>query len=272
MRDLDYALLNALKCMSGESDETKEKHVSTVDDINQYSTDVEILDYVVVFVCSRIKSVMNFALKGGYVLMKIIPGKARYSHDIDFSISSGEQYEIVKEVLNQLGTNLQSKEIIDSYEVKDTISPTSSGGIKLVRNSSDKKNLGIDVGWHDLSYGIQSWDIFDEDYNRFTVERMLSDKISAIYSRKRFRRAKDLYDVYIITNSCNVDIETLRKFLDRQGIDWGSSPFQDTVVDEYAKSYDKLDISTCDSKVVDKPEFEVCMRKLRQLVNNIRGE
>lgn len=272
MNDLDYTLLNAIKCISEESDETKDECAAPIDDVNQDTTDIDILDYIAVFVCSRIESVTNFELKGGYVLMKIIPGKARYSHDVDFSISSDEQYEIVKEVLNQLGTDLQSKGVIDSYEVKDTISPTSSGGMKLIRNDSNKKNLGIDIGWHDLSYGIQAWNIFDGDYNRFTVERMLSDKICAIYSRNRFRRAKDLYDVYIITSSCDVNTDTLRRFLDKRGIDWNSSPFKDAVIAEYAESYNKLNISTCNSKVVDKPEFGVCMRKLRWLVNNIRGE
>lgn len=270
MNELDYSLLDAIKCMGGESEETKTER-EDISSIGPDSTDIEILDYIIVFVCSRIKSVTSYAAKGGYVLMKIIPDLARYSHDIDLSISSGEQYELVKEVLHELGDILKSKDVISGYEIKETISPTSSGGIKLMREGN-KKDLGIDIGWHDLSYGIKSWNILNEDFERFTVERMLADKLSAIYSRKRFRRTKDLYDVHIITSSCTVDADKVREYLERRGIDWDASPFKDVVIKEYARGYDKLDITSCNGKLIDKPDFSVCMKSLARLVAAIRGE
>lgn len=269
MSDLDYTLLDALKNMSGGT--KKENQTDAGSTITSDSEDIEILDYIIVFLCSRIKSI-NVAFKGGYVLMKTLPGKARYSHDIDFSISSGEQYEIVKEVLNQLGNDLVCKNIISRFEIKDTITPTSSGGIKLIRDYQSKSDLGIDIGWHDLSYGVQSWSIFGNNLNKFTVERMLADKLSAIYSRKRFRRAKDLYDVYIITNSCNVNTDSLLEYVSKREVDWNASPFQDTVIEEYSKAYDKLMIKNCAGELIDKPTFGECMMSLSSLVKSLRGE
>lgn len=268
MDTLNYVLLEAMKKESLPKQEDLTEEIS-IERLSRDSSDIEILDYIIVFLCSRLKSV-RMAYKGGYVLMKIIPGKARYSHDIDFSIDNEEQYEIVKEVLFELGNSLVEQNIIDSFDVKDTITPTSSGGIKLHRADEKKVDLGIDIGWHDISFGIQSWSILGNDVERFTVERMLSDKLSAIYSKKRFRRAKDLYDVFIITNSCNINPDTLKEFIKRRGIDWDASPFRDNVLVEYSKAYAKLAIKSHIGASIEKPSFDECIIALEDLVRLVK--
>lgn len=264
---LDYSQLDFIKKMRGDNVSTPSTK-QEVKELTADSTDEEILDYIIVFVCQRLKSVKS-AFKGGYTLMKILPEVARLSHDIDFSISDVEQYELVKSVLHELGTALIGMNIISSYEVKEIITETSSGGIKLQRD--DKVNLGIDIGLHNLSYGIQSWDIFGQEVERFMVERMLADKISAIFSRKRFRRSKDLYDLYILTASCDVNIDILRECLNERSIDWNATPFDPIVQVEYAKAYNKLSIKNHLGAALPLPEFSECMLSLHDILMEVRS-
>lgn len=48
-------------------------------------------------------------------------------------------------------------------------------------SANGDKILGIDVGWHDIYFGTTSTDIKITSVNAFTVERMLSDKVTAIF-------------------------------------------------------------------------------------------
>lgn len=270
MYELNYDKLSSLKALDLMASKSECVEVS-LPDIDDNSSDMEVLDYIMIFVCTRLKSVKS-VFKGGYVLMKIMPDMARYSHDIDFSISEKEQYELVKQVLDELGSSLVSLKVIDSYEIKDTIEHNKSGGIKLHRSGFDKQDLGIDIGLHDLSFGIQEWNILGIDVEKFTVERMLSDKISAIFSKKRFRRTKDLYDFYILTSSCkNINIDKLREFLELREINWDTTPFDPIVLREYGKAYDKLNIKNHTGKILYKPEFSECMNILKEYVAVIRG-
>jgi len=44
--------------------------------------------------------------------------------------------------------------------------------------------MGVDIGLHPLNYGIVCWKVEDKVIVGFSVERMLSDKLSVIYSKK----------------------------------------------------------------------------------------
>ena len=265
MSELDYSLLDAIKAMCGEDVKNTAVHEEEYS-INSNSTDIEILDYIMLFICARARRYKNY-YKGGYTLMKLMPDYARYSHDIDFSISTEEEYKELIPVLTELGEDLLRKGIIIKYEVKPTIHPTISGGIELYRDNI--KKLGIDIGWHDTSYGMVDWEILGFTEKRFSVERMLSDKISAIYSRKRFRRSKDLYDVLILYNNFDINYTLLADCIDKRGtIDWANNPFREEVLVEYAKAYDKLVIGN--PLVIEKPSFRDCIHILSFIVNKLK--
>lgn len=227
------------------------------------SSKSEILDYIMYYLCTNIREVPN-AFKGGYVLTKIIPEYARATRDIDFSISDEKQYELVKEVMRNLISVLIKVGCIESGVVKETIQEHCSGGMTIYPVNANEKAMGIDVGLHDISYGIQSWNINGFDVNRFEVERMLSDKIKAIYSKKRFRRAKDLYDFFILTNCFDVDIKKWREYtLQNDGIDWESTPFREDRLIEYAKAYDTLQVTDVETGIQkSKPTFEQCINRI----------
>ena len=271
MANLNALLGAAKKAGIGKEEEVNIKISSDSIDISKDSTRIELLDYIMIFLCERIDLKMS-VFKGGYVLTKLIPDEARLTEDIDFSVSTEGQYKDIIPVLDELGKIFVDKGIITDYEIKPTIAPTSSGGIKMspVDGTSQIK---IDIGWHDLSWGVQKWGCFGFDNNRFEIERMLSDKISAIYSRKRFRRTKDLYDFYILTNNFDVKMSVLRKYVDMRGtIEWDRDPFREEVLSEYAKAYGVLKVETRDGVGITKPAFDVIIYRLRDFMNNYNND
>lgn len=232
----------------------------------------EILEYIMLYMCKNLGVVVN-AYKGGFMLTRLLPEYARLTHDIDFSISDKRQYEDVKTVLTNLGNILVAKGVFTSYELKEDIEERRSGGIKFV-DKNGIKDFGVDVGLHDLSYGTHPWTFKGFDINIFDFERMLSDKISAIYSVKRFRRAKDLYDFYIITSNYDIDLSKLRMYIEQRGtIEWDRDPFREEVVTQYRIAYEKLKVRNIDGEnmELEKPQFSLCLAQLERFMRGINN-
>lgn len=231
----------------------------------------EILDFIMLFLCRRIDLKWN-AFKGGFVLTKLLPEEARMTEDIDFSVSEDGQYYKLIPVLKELGEVLLNKGVIEGYEVKESIGERSTGGIHM-STSKESKDIKIDIGWHDLSWGVQKWDYEGFDCNRFEVERMLTDKISAVYSRKRFRRPKDIYDIYILLRNFDVDLNKLRSYVEKRGtIEWEADPFREEVYREYGKAYDRLNISSVTGENIFKPDFDRVMNLFKFFMSGFNSK
>lgn len=217
----------------------------------------EYLDYMVLELVREFGN--KLAFKGGYMLTKLMRNTARQTTDIDFSILSDDIYEQIKIKLWSICNHLQSTGVIDKYVIKDNIAHFMSGGADMYKNG--RKVLGVDVGWHDISYGtvIRSIDVCD--VNSFKVERMLADKITAILSRKRFRRPKDLYDLYCISECMEFDAKIVQEYIlkrtDGKGADWQNYPFNEKVLIEYEKAYNSLQLESIYSNVIlERPTFD----------------
>lgn len=151
---------------------------------------------------------------------------------------------------------------VGSYNIKEDIQERVSGGVDFY-SVDGRKVLGVDVGLHNISYGIQHYNLSFTEVDAFTIERMLSDKLIAIITRKRFRRTKDLYDFYAITNFFDVDLKKLSEFIElRGGAEWQNLPFNDDVLVQYKHAWDKLDLQSFNSNgIIDKPEFNDALRR-----------
>lgn len=226
------------------------------------SSSQDVLDFIVLSVIQRLNQ-EDLAFKGGYMLNQLMPEVSRMTQDVDFSIANGEQYEKVKLVLMDIGDYLKSKTLISSYKVKETISPASSGGIDFY-NESGQRVLGVDVGWHQLASGTKWYDLELGRIHAFSVERMLSDKVHAIFTPKRFRRTKDLYDVYYLLENFDVDYRKFKECIEARGnIDLLKNPFREDVLVQYAHAWKKLNIrSSVPSIDLKKPEFKLVIERL----------
>lgn len=217
----------------------------------------EKLDYMVLTLVREFGD--KLAFKGGYMLTKLIPNVARQSTDIDFSIDYDTLYYEMLSTLKSIGDHFVAEGYIERYEVKESIEPHKSGGADFYASTGEKV-LGIDVGWHPTNFGTMHTDIGIATVRHFTVERMVSDKFVAILTKKRFRRAKDLYDLYQIMQYYDLDLKLLRGCISARDhdapIEWDHYPFNEVVLHEYGKAYEKLRvISIYEKKDIRKPDF-----------------
>lgn len=216
----------------------------------------------------------KLAFKGGYMLTKIMTETARRTVDVDLSILSDEVYDDIRSRLEAICEKFLFEGVIDRYEVKPEVKPFMTGGADMYKNG--KKVMGVDVGWHDLSYGITVHRTPIGNLIGFEIERMLADKVSAILSRKRFRRPKDIYDVCMIMHSFSFNTDKIKLYINKReehsGVktEWGNFPFSETILREYGKAYDTLKInSVYKDRVLSKPDFRYAYDKFSTLVVNL---
>lgn len=142
----------------------------------------------------------------------------RYTQDVDMSITELSSYERVKQVLNAYGTKLQEAGTISKYLVKSEASERHSGGAKFYAPDGSVL-FSVDIGFHEKP--LRTVAIEMNDVGRVsitTVEQMLCDKLSALFSDRRQRRIKDLFDAWHILTTCSVDVNELILCLDQRGL------------------------------------------------------
>ena len=213
---------------------------------------------------------------GGYMLKKLIPDCARQTQDIDFSAQSSELYQSLINTMIAVGTRFVKAGIISNFKIRQTIVPHYSGGMDMY-SASGAKILGIDVSWSDTLLGTTKTIIDIGEVSAFEIERMLADKISAILSRKRFRRPKDIYDLYCITNCFDFSVIKVNTYLKMReiecGVDWDNFPFNDKILVEYNKAYQALRLdSIVRNRQLDKPLFNDVMTRFINIVKGLRRD
>ena len=272
MSDIDDMFKRALSTMSGSDvDSTIE---ATKSGLTASSSDIDILDYIAVRLCECLDT-KEMAFHGGYVLNKVLPkGMARGTVDVDVSILTEEYYSKVVEVLKSIGDTLVQDGVVASYKYKDVATEECSGGLDLYRLSSEKRKLGVDVGLRDVKRCVVPLTITsDVSAFRFSIERMLADKMNALHTDKRYRRTKDLYDFFVVTQCFDVDVEVLMSELtDYSKIDWSNSPMNPEIRDKYEMAYNKLRIYNGDDfKLVSSSgvQFKDAMSRVGDFISNI---
>lgn len=204
------------------------------------------------------------------MLNQLLGRNSRMTHDVDFSVDSVESYEVVKKILREIAQIFQQRGLIADYKIKESIASRSSGGIDFY-NESGAKVLGVDVGLHSLDWGITSYNFTIATIDGFSIERMLSDKIMAILSRKRFRRTKDIYDLWAITNQFDFDAKLVLEFINKRGdAEWQNIPFSDIILVEYEKAWEKLVLQTPDGYDLEKPEFPEVLHRFNSIAFTLK--
>lgn len=247
-----------------------DEDLDTLPPLSSHASETEMLDYMVL-VLSRFMS-CDAAFKGGYMLNQLLQGYSRMTHDVDFSIAMKGDYETVKMVLQKIALKFTEQGLISSFKIKEDIAEKMSGGIDMYAEDGHKV-LGVDVGLHNISYGVKHYDLVFTSIDGFTVERMLADKLIAITTKKRFRRTKDLYDFYAITNFFDVDMQKLSKYIEiRSGAEWDNIPFNDDIIVQYKRAWDKLElINSKTGNKIEKPGFDIVLGRYYALALAIKA-
>ncbi len=260
---LQISLNSMLECRIGENSEAT---ITSTKDYTEYLN--ECLDHIMITIVTELHS--KIVLKGGYLLEQLLPNTARQSQDVDFSIADSVLYPKLQEVLENIAEYFLQLGYIDKYNIKSTITETQSGGINMYKNVNGNciRILGVDIGLHPLNYGIATTVIKSIAVSTFSIERILADKLTAILSRTRFRRPKDLYDFYIITNAFDIDLKKLTEFLylrTKSEELWSPYPFNDDVLRQYKNAYDKLSITTINKTTIQKPDYSVVIARVSDI-------
>lgn len=253
----DYTLLEFME-EAWRDHAQEEQIVADNTELNPINKD---MDYMVLELVRQFGNSVVF--KGGYMLTKLMPECARQTTDIDFSIQSSELYQELISAMRAIGDKFVADGVISRYVIKDVIERRMSGGMDMYA-ADGSKVLGIDVGWHDVTFGTAKTSIDIGEVTAFTVERMLADKITAILSRKRFRRPKDLYDFYCLVSTFSFDTDLVNDFILKRtegvGADWDNYPFSEVVLREYSKAYKSLRLdSIVTNKPLERPDFDEVM-------------
>ncbi len=219
----------------------------------------------------------EFYLKGNILLNKIYPEMARTTNDLDFSIINKELYlQVLVPRLEKFGDKLIENSIeVDSFIIKE-ISDTKSGGI-MIKDYNDKTVYSIDVSLTKKTmYGFSEYKFSDIKLKASSIEKIIADKSITTLSKKRYRRIKDFYDLYIIMlNHSNYDLIKVKKLI----IDSiGEEEFYD-LINNYPFTYEemiklehawrKFIIKTRDPSY-NKPEFSEIIYYSSKIYDNLK--
>lgn len=140
-------------------------------------------------------------LVGNVLLNKVITKDARATKDLDMHIPRELDFGNIREYLELVRERLLDEDVISSYIVEDP-EEFHSGGIKCYAGSNNTATVSIDISMDDrMENRRHVYNINDVAFNGNSLEAIICDKCSASLSRKRFRGAKDFYDLYILHRS-----------------------------------------------------------------------
>lgn len=218
-------------------------------------------------------------LKGNVLLNNILGDIARGTVDIDLSIYDTELYEVVRDKLYELCSELIAAGIITEFKLSDTASDGKSGGVKMYKDGEYVS--GVDVSIHSTSsrLGVCKYYFNSHEIEGSTIDRILCDKVLATLSPKRFRRAKDFYDIYIILSS-GLEFNDRIIFdlmVDKVGIDkvrelFNYYPYEEDTILKLMTAWKSLVIENfTKSPVASKPDFTEMMYHISRLFKTLKS-
>lgn len=90
------------------------------------------------------------------------------------------------------------------------------------------------------------------------------DKLSAVCSKKQFRRVKDLYDLYYIIEECNISFDELHQCIIARKVDFGPefSLFRYEAIEQWRHAWSKFRITPTGNRTPEKPSIEELLQTL----------
>lgn len=146
---------------------------------------------------SNAKTLDGIVLKGGFLLLNTLEN-SRVTQDIDFSIDKEIGWTNLVAAVEASVASIGS----DVCEIESICDPQEEMSGKIeIRLKENQALVGVDASWEPINVGVRNTNILDITIDTYTLCHILADKYCVVFSPKRFRRTKDLYDIYnILTN------------------------------------------------------------------------
>lgn len=198
------------------------------------------------------KTLDGIVLKGGFLLVNTL-SNSRLTRDKDFSIDKKIGWKNLLQAIHTSVDGLGQDFFI--FKVREPMEAM-SGKIEIKQLSSGRV-IGIDASWEPIEVGAKQTNILGVKIDTYTICHILADKYCAIHSERRFRRPKDLYDVYNILLNYDVSYKEFDDVVEhcRNKIDWSETPITDAVAEKYKENWDTLDFSVLKTDTMEKKEI-----------------
>lgn len=196
---------------------------------------------LVEFINARVP-VQQLVYKGGLFLGEYTH-RPRFTQDVDVSVLDSGMYELLKGILREYGEALVEAGELSGFDVKDTIEEHMSGGAKFY-GTKGQVLLSIDISLHrnDLDFMVMETSVVGT-VQLTTVEQIVTDKLTVAFSRSRFRRAKDVYDLWLIISNCNISASKVARLLYLREIyplPVDKAPFSEDCYEQMKHAYEKF--------------------------------
>lgn len=215
----------------------------------------------------------KLVIKGGWAMTKLFPNLARATVDVDACMLNTEDWYKLKSDLCDICDTELSRYGYSMSKTKDPDPGFSSGRMKFITDRKTPYGESRIIGM-DVSIDPQSPRRAQIEFEGFLLnvplfETMLSDKTTAMFSDKRYRRAKDLYDIYEIAISTQLLSTVYVSQLDANEF-WGNysnSPFSQDALLRLSDAWDKLELTSADrSHALKKPSFSVVINTFAEVI------
>lgn len=198
------------------------------------------------------------ALKGGFLLSHILGNRGRMTRDVDLDVIDQKAYDYLIPTLRALGDYYINSGLATDYKIREDLSGDKSGG--FIVYSGNTQFLKCDICSMNLSYGLTFTSIEGKDIQSFSPDRILADKILALLSVKRFRRAKDIYDVYCLTDLFKCNAQTINIYMrntvtETKGL-WDEFPYTVDILIRMEQAYNKLTLLNLSGETIPKPNWQ----------------
>lgn len=165
----------------------------------------------------------NFILKGGMLVSSIAGINSRATMDIDttvkaINLSEDEAYEIIAEICN---VDIEDNIIFHIVSVSDIMEEHDYPGIRFMLEATLEnlvQPVKIDISTGDvitpgaIEYSYKP--MFDNnpiDIMSYNIETLLAEKLETVISRGiENTRMRDFYDIHILTQTVDIDLEVLK--------------------------------------------------------------
>ena len=235
-----------------------------MEETNMFSTDIKptLIDiYFDLFLKLQGEVGDDIVLKGNVLLNKLLPDTARSTVDLDASITGRElYYTSVVPILETFCKECLKDKLADSYVIRD-IQERKSGGVDLSLGGS--KVLSVDISLRSIKspYNFKKYIFILNEVYGSSIEKIVADKCLSTLSRKRFRRAKDFYDLYIIKQGItDINYKIVKELMiEKVGIDEVNSlldnyPFSEEIYIQLQHAWSKLSLENVKGeKIKNKP-------------------